>query len=529
MAKSNKGMVYLVGAGPGAPGLITVRGLDCIRRAEVLVYDRLVGRRLLGFAPRDCEMIYAGKLPDRHKLRQEEINRLLVDKALAGKVVTRLKGGDPFVFGRGGEEAELLVANGVPFEVVPGITSAIAVPAYAGIPVTHRDFTASFAVIAGHEDPAKDESSIAWDKISTGAGTLVFLMGVANLPLIVAKLVESGRGAATPVALIRWGTRPEQRVLTGTISDIVQKVEEAGFTSPAIIIVGEVVSLRQTLSWFEHKPFFGKRMVVTRSRGQASDLSRRIEDLGGEAFEFPTIEIGEPEDFGPLDAAIARLKEYRWLIFTSVNGVDAFFTRLRRLGGDIRDLRDAGICAIGPKTKERLEELCLRVEYVPGEYRAEAIIEGLRGKVLPGDRVLVPRADIAREILPVALTGMGALVDNITAYRTVRGGGDAWLLREMLEEGLIHYVTFTSSSTVKNFVELLGAEDARSLLAGVKLVSIGPITSATARDLGLTIDMEAREYTIDGLTEVLMKESGVGSQNSEPGTQNSEPGTQNSE
>ncbi len=508
MEKNKQGIVYLVGAGPGDPGLITVRGLECIRRAEVLVYDRLAGGRLPGFAPRGCEMIYVGKLPDRHTLRQEEINRLLVDKALEGKVVTRLKGGDPFVFGRGGEEAEFLAANGVPFEVVPGITSAIAVPAYAGIPVTHRDFTSGFAVITGHEDPAKDESSIAWDKIATGAGTLVFLMGVANLPFIVEKLMANGRDAATPVALIRWGTRPEQRTLTGTLADIVKKAEEADFTSPAIIIVGEVVSLRDTLNWFEKKPFFGKRVVVTRSREQASDLSRRIEDLGGEVFEFPAIEIGEPADFGPLDAAIGRLGEYRWLIFTSVNGVDAFFSRLRYLGGDIRDLKNAQICAIGPKTRERLEQHCLRVEYVPGEYRAEAVIEGLQGKVLPGDRVLLPRADIAREILPKTLEAMGALVDNVTAYRTVRSGGDTRLLREMLAEGLIHYVTFTSSSTVRNFAEMLG-EDARALLKGVKLASIGPITSQTARDLGLTIDTEAAEYTIDGLVEALVQDLGV--------------------
>lgn len=501
-----QGIVYLVGAGPGDPGLITVKGLECIKKAEVLVYDRLASKRLLSYAPRNCEMIYVGKLPDRHTLRQEEINQLLVDKGLEGKVVTRLKGGDPYVYGRGGEEGELLRANNVPFEVVPGITSAISVPAYAGIPVTHRDCTSSFAIITGHEDPTKDESSIAWDKISTGIGTLVFLMGVGNLPFIVKNLVDNGRSADTPVALIRWGTRPEQEVLTGTLSDIVQKVRDAGFTSPAIIIVGEVVKLRDTLSWFEQKPFFGKRVVVTRSREQASDLSRRIEEMGGEAWEFPAIEIADPDDFGPMDEAIARIDSYQWLIFTSVNGVDSFFTRLRHHGRDIRDLKGAKLCAIGPKTKERLENLCLQVEYVPSEYRAEAVIEGLRGKLNPGDNVLLPRADIARAILPETLQGeMGANVDNVVAYRTVRGGGDATLLRELLQEGMIHYVTFTSSSTVKNFVELLDADNIHELLKGVKLVSIGPITSEAARDLGLTIDIEAEEYTIDGLVEALRK------------------------
>jgi uroporphyrinogen III methyltransferase / synthase len=498
-----RGIVYLVGAGPGDPGLITVKGLECIRKAEVLVYDRLAGRRLLTFAPSGCEMIYVGKLPDRHTLRQEEINQLLVNKALEGKVVTRLKGGDPYVFGRGGEEAELLVENNVPFEVVPGITSAIAVPAYAGIPVTHRDYTSSFAVITGHEDPAKDESSIAWDKLATATGTLIFLMGVANLPFIVEKLCQNGRDSSTPVALIRWGTRPEQEVLTGTLDDIVKKVEEARFSSPAIIIVGEVVKLRDTLSWFEQKPLFGKRVVVTRSRQQASELSRRIEELGGEAFEFPSIEIEDPVDFGPLDEAISGMDSYDWLIFTSVNGVDSFFRRLRHHNRDIRNLKDARICAIGPKTKERLEEMYLHVEYVPEEYRAEAILAGLRDKLSPGERVLLPRADIAREILPVTLRQMGAHVDNVTAYRTVRGGGEAALLREFLDENMIHCVTFTSSSTVKNFVDLLGADDIPRLLKGVKLASIGPITSAAARDLGLTIDMEAGEYTIDGLVAAL--------------------------
>lgn len=504
MAK--QGIVYLVGAGPGDPGLITVKGLECIKKAEVLVYDRLASKRLLSFAPRNCEMIYVGKLPDRHTLQQEDINQLLVDKGLAGKVVTRLKGGDPYVYGRGGEEGELLRANNVPFEVVPGITSAIAVPAYAGIPVTHRDCTSSFAIITGHEDPTKNQSSIAWDKISTGIGTLVFLMGVGNLASIVKNLVENGRSDTTPVALIRWGTRPEQRVVTGELHNIVQTVKDAGFTSPAIIIVGEVVKLRDTLSWFEQKPFFGKRVVVTRSREQASDLSRRIEDLGGEAWEFPAIEITAPADFGPMDEAITKLDSYQWLIFTSVNGVDSFFNRLRHHKCDIRHLKGAKICAIGPKTKERLEEMCLHVEFVPSEYRAEAVLAGLKGKLLPGEKVLLPRADIARAILPDTLQNeMGAIVNDVVAYRTVRGGGDATILKELLEEGMIHYITFTSSSTVKNFVEMLDAHNLHELLTGVKLVSIGPITSESARDLGLTIDIEATEYTIDGLVTALSK------------------------
>lgn len=500
------GIVYLVGAGPGDPGLVTVKGLECIRRADVLVYDRLVSERLLGFAPAHCELVYVGKLPDRHTLRQEEINRLLLDKALEGKTVTRLKGGDPFVFGRGGEEAELLAKHGVPFEVVPGITSAVAVPAYAGIPVTHRDFTSGFAVITGHEDPGKEKSAIAWDKIATGVGTLVFLMGVGNLPHIVEQLVKNGRSPETPAALVHWGTHPGQRTVVGTLADIVAKVQEAGFTSPAVTVVGDVVKLRETLRWFEKKPLFGNRIVVTRSREQASLLSRRIEELGGEALEFPAIAIAEPDDFTPLDKAIGRLGSYQWVIFTSVNGVEAFFRRLKLLGGDIRSLQGAKICAIGPKTRERLEDFCLRVEYVPDEYRAEAVLAGLAGKLAPGDRVLLPRADIAREILPETLKKMGAVVDNVTAYRTLKGGGNVSYLKKLLAEKQVDYVTFTSSSTVRNFAELLGGE-CRELLDGVRLASIGPVTSKTARELGLTISIEAIEYTIDGLIAAVLQDA----------------------
>lgn len=497
------GKVYLVGAGPGDPGLITLKGMNSIAAADVIVYDRLVSRRLLHYARPGVELIYVGKLPQRHTLQQEEINALLLDKALQGCTVVRLKGGDPYLYGRGGEEAELLVENGVPFEIVPGITSAISVPAYAGIPVTHRDFTSSFAVITGHEDPDKDETRIAWDKIATGIGTLVFLMGVSNLPLIVQKLMEGGRAPSTPVALVRWGTRPEQATLTGQLENIVQKVQEAGFQAPAVIIVGEVVSLREKLKWFEHKPLFGKRVVVTRARSQASALSERLEALGAEPLEFPVIEIAEAADYAPMDRAIARISTYSWLIFTSVNGVESFFNRLRYQQKDIRDLSGLRLCAIGPKTRAALEQKGLIVDYVPSEYRAEAIIEHLSGVIEPGDRVLLPRADIAREILPETLTALGAEVDNVEAYRTLRGGGDALYLRQLLREGLIHFITFTSSSTVRNFVELLG-EDVKALLAGVTLASIGPITTSTAEELGLKVDLEARSYTIEGLLQVIV-------------------------
>ncbi|MCL2336546.1 MAG: uroporphyrinogen-III C-methyltransferase [Firmicutes bacterium] len=499
-----QGIVYLIGAGPGDPGLITVKGLACLQTADVVVYDRLAGARLLGHCRPDARLIYVGKQPDRHTLTQNEINRLLVQEAAAGHTVARLKGGDPFVFGRGGEEAEELAQHGIPFEVVPGITSAIAVPAYAGIPVTHRNHTATLAIITGNEDPEKEDSNIQWSKIATGAGTLVFLMGMGNLAGISNNLMAHGRDPQTPVALIRWGTRPEQQTLTGELANIAALAQEANFKNPAIIIVGEVVKLRERLHWFEDKPLFGKRILVTRSREQASALSRSIEQLGGEPVEFPTISINEPFDYAPLDRAIGRLAEYQWVIFTSVNGVNYFFHRLRHLGGDIRELHGAGICAIGPQTREFLERLALRVDYVPGEYRAEEIVSGLRGLIKPGDLVLLPRADIARQALPEGLAALGARVDEVTAYRTTTGQGNAKLITDMLADGEIDIITFTSSSTVRNFVSLLGAEQIPALTGRALVACIGPITAQTATELGLPVHIQPQAYTIDGLLQAIL-------------------------
>lgn len=499
MIAVGKGIVYLVGAGPGDPKLITVKGAELLRKADVIVYDRLAGHRLLALARPGAEVIYVGKSPDRHTLKQAEINSLLIDKAREEKVVVRLKGGDPFVFGRGGEEAEALGEAGITFEVVPGVTSAIAVPAYAGIPVTHRDFTSTLAIITGNEDPTKENPDVAWDKIATGAGTLVFLMGVGNLPAIAGRLMKNGRSPQTPVALIRWGTRPEQRTLTGTLGDIQEKVKEAEFKNPAVIIVGDVVSLRKKLNWFEKKPLFGKRVLVTRSREQASALSEAIEEAGGEPLEFPAIRVVEPKDYGPLDRALGRLNTFDWVIFTSVNGVKAFFQRLRCHRRDVRDLARARLCAIGPKTGEALENYGLLVEIVPEKYRAEEIIEALRDKIEPGARILLPRADIARKVLPEALSQMGAEVTEVTAYRTVAGSGDSARVRELLAQGEIDLITFTSSSTVRNLVKMLNAPDLQALLKGVGVACIGPITAGTARELGLKVDVVAEEYTIEGL------------------------------
>jgi len=499
-----EGYVYLVGAGPGDPKLITIKGSECIAKADVLVYDRLASRRLLTLARPECEMVYVGKSPDRHTLRQEEINQLLVDKGLEGKIVTRLKGGDPFVFGRGGEEAEALLDAGIKFEIVPGITSAIAVPAYAGIPVTHRDITTSFAVITGHEDPTKNETTIHWDHLAQSHGTLVFLMGMANLPLIAQKLMANGKKATTPVAIIQWGTRPEQRTLVGQLDTIATEVEKQGFSNPSIIVVGEVVTMREKLKWFENKPLFGQRIVVTRARHQASELSQAIEALGGEPWEFPTIEIAPPSDKSYLIKAINNLKEFQWLIFTSVNGVEGFFAELKNQERDVRDLAGLEIAAIGPATQAALELRGIRAAFVPDEFRAEKVVEGLTGRVVAGQKVLLARAEEARDILPVSLKAMGVEVWDVPVYKTILGGANRTELQRLLRDKEIHTVTFTSSSTVRNFITLLDGD--LSLLDGVALYSIGPITSATAQELGLTIFKEAAQYTISGLVDALLEE-----------------------
>ncbi|MEW6181824.1 MAG: uroporphyrinogen-III C-methyltransferase [Bacillota bacterium] len=497
------GKVYLVGAGPGDPGLITQKGLRYLSSADVVVYDRLVNPRLLGYARADAEIIYAGKSPERHALKQDEINALLVEKAREGRVVARLKGGDPFVFGRGGEEAEALRRAGFAFEVVPGVTAAVAAPAYAGIPVTHRDFTSSFAVITGNEDPNKNDSAIDWNKIA-GSGTLIFLMGMAHLPDIMKRLKEAGLPGGMTVAVIQWGTTAKQRTVTGTLDDITAGVKAAGLTNPAVVVVGKVVSLREELAWFEQGPLFGRRIVVTRSREQASVLSEAISALGGEAFEFPTIRIEPPESWEGLDTAIRKAGTYDWVIFTSVNGVSMFYRRLRELGCDIRAFNRAHIASIGPGTRAALEERGLVVEYTPQEFKAEAVAEGLKTLMPAGARVLLPRADIAPDSLPRALAEAGYLADNIAAYRTAPERRSAGLLREMLASGAVDAVTFTSSSTVTNFVAALGP-DTPGLLEKTAVASIGPVTSDTARKACLTVDVQADRYTIPGLVEALVE------------------------
>ena len=498
----HKGKVYLIGAGPGDPELLTLKGARCIHEADVVVYDRLVHPSILKHVRADAEMIYVGKASSNHTMKQEDINQLLADKAKEGKIVARLKGGDPFIFGRGGEEAEVLVGYGIEFEIVPGITSAIAVPAYAGIPVTHRGLCCTLGIITGHEDPSKTESSIKWDKIATGIDTIVFLMGVENLPTITSELIKNGRDASTPVALVRWGTRAEQETLTGTLGDIVEKVRSEGFKSPAVIVVGEVVELRDTLRWFDNRPLFGKKVLVTRSREQASALSDALRENGADPIEFPVIKISPPADFSKLDEALSHATEYDWILFTSANGVWAVRDRLKQLGGDVRCLKGPKLGAIGPKTAEALQSIGLQVDFTPTEFVAEGIL-GEFPEDPSGKRILIPRAEEAREVLPEKLSESGAQVDVVTAYRTEIEDSDAALIADMLNSGEIDAITFTSSSTVKNFVKLIGEDGKVSLPDNIKIASIGPITSKTAEENGLKPDIVADEYTIEGLVKAV--------------------------
>ncbi len=499
------GKVYLVGAGPGDPGLITRRGLECLTAAQTVVYDYLAAPALLHHARPDAELIYVGKKGGAHTLGQEAINGLLVAKAAAGRTVVRLKGGDPFIFGRGGEEAEALVAAGIDFEVVPGVTSAVAAAAYAGIPLTHRQFTSTLAFVTGHEDPAKTDTSIDWAALARGIGTLVFYMGVKNLPRIVERLVAHGRAPETPVALVRWGTTARQRTVTGTLADIVQRVAAAGLKAPCIIVIGEVAGLRRNLQWFERRPLFGRRIVVTRAREQASDLVGRLGDLGAECLECPTIRVVPPvDDYAALDAAIGRIDDYHWLVFTSVNGVSRFFERLFAGGRDARALGQVRTAVIGPATAQRLAAFGLSSDIVPASFRAESVVAAFGDLDLRGARVLLPRAAEARPVLPLELGRMGARVDEVAAYRTVPDENGRAALLEALENGGIDMVTFTSSSTVRNFKALLPAHRVQALMAGVTVASIGPITSQTAAELGLRVDLTAETYTIDGLVEAIL-------------------------
>ncbi len=502
------GKVYLVGAGPGDPGLITVRGKSLLERAEVVVYDYLAGHKLLKHAPTTAELIYVGKKGGvKHTFSQDEINQMLVDHALAGKMVVRLKGGDPFIFGRGGEELEELHEAGVQFEVVPGVTSATAAATYAGIPITHRDYTASVAFLTGHEDPTKESSNIDWSKLSTGAGTLVIYMGIKNLPTIVANLIKYGRDPQTPVAVVRWASTPQQRSVVGTLETITQVVNDAAIKPPALIIVGEVVKLRDTIDWYEKRPLFGKKIIVTRTREQASELVVGLEDFGANCLEYSTIHIKPVANYNILDNELERLNEYHWILFTSLNGVKYFFDHLYSIGMDARDLKGTDLAVVGKSTADFLLNYGLNADLIPSTFTGEGLAESLLDQGVEGRNILIPRALQAREILPETLRGAGAQVTVAPVYENCPAAGDKESLREELKNGEVEMVTFTSSSTVRNFLAMIDAEnqeELQQLLSGIKIAAIGPITAKTITDNGLQVDVQPKEYTIAGLIEAIV-------------------------
>ena len=530
--KGKKGIVYLVGAGPGDIGLLTVKGMRCLQKAEVVIYDFHLNAQILNYINHDAEFIYAGKRGGRHTMTQDEINAAIVQKAKEGKNVCRLKGGDPFVFGRGGEEAQVAAREGIPFEIVPGVSSSVAAPAYAGIPLTHRLYSSSFAVIPGYEDTTKEESSIDWAKLATGVGTLVFLMAVKNIEILTEKLIENGRSPETPVAVIRWGTRPDQKTLVSTLKDIAKLVREKDIRPPAVTVVGDVVKLRDELNWYEKKPMFGHRVLVTREHSGGFEL---LEELGAEVLQFPTLEIVPPESWDELDRAIDTIESYAWLIFTSSNAVRYFFSRLFEKGRDIRELKGLKICAIGAKTAASIEKFGIRVDLVPESFNAEGLIEAFTEAVisqrsaeksaeekerggakdiqtaeprtqnpdlLKGIRFLLPRAEVAREIFPEKVRELGGTIDVPVAYRAVKPEIHGKRLKRFLKEGRVTIATFTSAATFNNFMNLQG-EDADELLKGVAIAAIGPVTARAVEKAGLKVQIMPAESTIEALVEAI--------------------------
>ena len=486
------GKVYLVGAGPGDPGLITVKGRKILERADSILYDHLASERLLDLAPPQAERIYVGKKRAVHEASQEEITAMMIDRARRGQTVVRLKGGDPFIFGRGGEEVEALTAAGIPFEIVPGVTTPLGLAAYTGVPLTHREHTSAVTFVTGHSVAAID-----WRKVGASE-TIVLFMGLVNFAAIAQELIRHGRAPETPAMAVRWATRPDQQTITGTLGDLAVRLEKAAMKPPATIVIGEVVALRERFNWFEKLPLFGKRIIVTRDWRQSSMLAEPLEALGAEILFVPVIEIADPAESSALNEAIQNLASYDWLIFTSANGVRQFVEALDRSSKDLRDLR-AKLCAIGPATRAAIEALHLLVDVMPEEYVAESLVEALAGENLKGKRILLPRAAVARDLVPDTLRERGAIVDVVEAYRTIVPADAAVRAKEALAHKP-DWITFTSSSTVKNLLAVAG----REALRGIKVASIGPVTSATAREAGLTVDVEADPHTIDGLVDAIV-------------------------
>ncbi len=495
------GQVYLVGAGPGDPGLMTLKGRACIEQADVLVYDYLSNSQFLSWAKPGAELIYAGKKAKHHTLTQKSINELLIEYAQAGKTVCRLKGGDPMIFGRGGEEAAELQEAGIPFEIVPGISSSIAGPAYAGIPVTHREHCSQLTIFTGHEDPTKGHTSIDYDQLAQAPGTKVMLMGVERLRAVSDELQSHGMAPDTPVALVRWATTGQQETLSGTLATIADQAEAVAFKAPAVAVFGGVVTLRDQLNWFETKPLFGKRVVVTRTRKQAGVLSTKLRDLGAEVFELPTIRIDPPKDLRAFGELVQDAHSYDWLIFTSPNGVESFFDMFYKLYKDAREIGNVRIAAIGPGTKDKIKQYHLDVDVVPETSIAESLVEAILETAGSVDnlRMLWVRAETARDVISKTLLEQGAILDEAIAYRTVAEDQDPVGALDRFKTEGAEVITFTSSSTVEHFLDLR-----LPLPENLKIASIGPITSQTLVDHGLYVDIEADKHDIPGLVDAIV-------------------------
>lgn len=499
-----KGMVYLVGAGPGDAGLLTLRGAELLGRADVIVYDALVNPDLLRLAPKTAEIIYGGKRAKDHAIPQEELNAMLVAKAREGKCVVRLKGGDPYIFGRGGEEAQELASANIAFEVVPGISSVVAAPNYAGIPLTHREHCSSFTVITGHEDPTKTDSALDWEQIAKIPGTKVILMGVERIGQIAESLISHGMSAATPVGMVRWGTTGQQQSIEGTLGTIAEVARQTRFTAPAVTVIGDVVKLRKQLNWFEHRPLFGRRIVVTRTRTQASELSRRLLQWGADVLEIPTIKILPPDNREPIAHALLGLNAYDWLVFTSPNGVATFFDYFFKAFDDLRDIGGVRIAAVGPGTAARLKELHLKVDLMPEEFLTRKIAAAFaKYESIENLKILLLRAQVANPELPKALEEMGAIVDDIACYKTVTETDDRNGAAARLLENGADWITFTSSSTAENFHARFDLPKLLERFPQIELASIGPETSRALNALGVKPAIEAAEHTIDGLANAL--------------------------
>ena len=494
------GPVSIVGAGPGDPDLITVGALERLKTADVVLYDRLVDRRLLDRSRPGAELIDVGKAPGGRGRKQADINALLIDRARDGRSVVRLKGGDPFVFGRGGEEADALLAAGIPFEVLPGVSSAVAAAAYAGIPVTHRGLASSLTIVTGSEAPGKPGSDVDWEALAAGRGTLVVMMGWQNIEDIVGALLEYGRSPDTPVALVSEGSTPAQKTVVGTLGDIVARASGAGIGPPVVAVIGDVVTLRDRLAWFDNRPLFGKRVLVTRTREQAGELSRLLSRRGAVPIELPTIEIRPLDDYTGLDQALGSLDRYDWVAFASANAADAVFARLASMCLDSRAFAGARVAAVGQATAGKLRSHGIEPDLVPSGYSARDLVDAFAGQDMKNTRVLLPRADIAPDTLPRGLAGLGAVVEEVTAYRTATPASARADATEVLRSG-IDVATFTSSSTVTNLVGLL--DGGADVLSGVLIACIGPVTAETAGRMGLDVDIVAREHTVPGLVEAL--------------------------